>query len=345
MDKVGSNAVLIERMIAAYTSLGHYSSPSHRAQLPRLADTLSFLKTFQGLPLSPHHHPWDRLAHFFRLLLDTFGLVIATSGDSSTLTFGELSRLGKPAHLASVLRATDEGYADWLCSALFPVWTHSGGTSQQANDLVHVVPKSKKSCDFLIGDTLVECKRLHSSRPIVASDDLMSTLARKALNKMSEAAAQFTSTEKYLAPTARRRLLILDVSSYGDWTTALDGDMHITGLDGQRHVAQLLIQLATGMQAAADAVIVCWTELYAIGGVPFAITYRTQSLPPSGQPSSSAPYGGWTLEFCPMAERGHAYKELRLSNLVRPRSWLRATWSWLNEDCYSVGPVEHAPPR
>lgn len=343
MEKVRSNATLIERMIAVYAALGAYAGASRSKPLPRIEETLSFLGAFQGQPLSPEHHSWDRLARFFRLLLDTFGLVIATSGDLSSLTLGELSHLGKPALLAGVLRGPDEGFADWLCSALFQVWTHSGSTSNQNGDMMYVVPKGKKACDFLIRDTLIECKRLHPTQPIAPSQGLMSTLTRKAILKASKAAAQFSSTEGSLPVGTYHRLLILDVSAYGDWTTTSNGEVNSTGLDEQTHIAPLLSALQAKAPETADEAIVCWTELYAVHGIPFALSYRTKPVGLSGHMVSSAPYAGWTLVYAPLEARGSEYHELRLANVALSLPYLQATWNSLRNDFYSVGPVEHVP--
>jgi len=343
MEKVRPNDVLVERMIDAYTALGAYACASRSKPLPRLEETLLFLGTFLGQPLSPEHHSWDRLARFFRLLLDTFGLIIATSGDLSQLTLGELSHLGKPALLGGVLRSPDEGLADWLCSALFQVWTHLGSTSNLSRDMMYIVPKSKQACDFLIGDTLVECKRLHATQPVSSSQGLVSTLTRKAVLKASKAADQFSSTAAFLPVGTYPRLLILDVSAYGDWTTTSNGDVDSTGLDEQTHIAPLLAALATRVPEAADGIIVCWTELYAAQGIPFALSYRTKPVGLPGHAVSSAPYTGWTLVYAPMEASGPEYHELRLSSEALSLPYLHATWHSLRNDFYTVGPVEYAP--
>lgn len=339
-----SNSELLERIIAVYEALGTCHAPGTPFPPERVSECIAFLRSFQGRPLSlANHHP-QTLAHLFRLLLDSIGLIRATKGDIGSFTLGDLCSIGTKDQIAVELRGMARAYADWMSTILFRgLMVDDASELQELHDLRYELPKHVKKCDFRVGRTLVECKRIHLGVADSHYIDIVGKLERKIREKATYSCAQFTATQQHYAEGRLPTLLVVDGSSYGDNTIEQHDNLQVIGLRKQTDIAGLQGMLSTAAEPWPDRLVFCWTNLHIFDGVPCALTYSTQEMGVGATDTDREGDTGWTVEFYPFGERLSPYRELRISSVVRSQSWITATGNWLlhNADCYSVGPVEH----
>jgi len=295
-------------------------------------DTLYFLQAFERCPLSPQEYTTEQLSHFFRLLLDTAGLLAATSGDFPTFALGGLSSLGTPADVAGILSDTDSRCADWACSTLFQGWARAATPPLEiGKDLRYSVPKGAKACDFLANDgkcdLLIECKRIHPTRSAGSFPEVLDHVAHKAFNKALQASEQFESSARHLRLGHHKRLLILDIAAYGDGTVRRTDDMQVVGMGLEEDIIPLAEAMAEkGHMGRTDELTLCWSSLYHFEGYPCTLVYHTYSFDTAGFAMPSPTYRGWTVEFFPVVGRGSNYRELRIAVRAEKEAAIRFTW-------------------
>ena len=343
MSKRWSLNELVEKIINVYTFL--------MSQKQEGEDTIEFLKTLRSIPhLSALNMSADKIVRFFRILLDTSGIISATEGSYDSFDIGNPEHIGTKKDIRGKLSGRKEGIRDWMCSILFQGWVKNNNPNFYiSKDLRYLLPKDWKACDFKIsGDnvlpTLVECKRIHPERIDKSAD-----IIKKIVKKISEAKGQFESTEEFLKEGDLYRLVILDISSYGDNSIRELDNMKIAGLQADSDIASIIKQqdaiiekplLKQEQISGIDGITICWSNLHYFEGYPRAFAYYTQPIRLNQKLDNNTNYQGWTIEFYPNSKHATDYSELRISPVARSRAWIKASWYSSTDNLLTFGHEE-----
>jgi len=321
MSKQWALKKLIGRTIDVYSSL------SKRGQNVYYTE---FLKALMATgKLSTSNASYEQIYRFFRILLDASGIISATEGDFDSFSIGSTKHVGKKKDIEGKL-ANEESFRDWMCSNLFQGWVkYQKPDFHISKDLRYILPNNEKTCDFKVtGDdippTLVECKRIHPEGKGLSSD-----VSEKIFSRLLKAKDQLVNTEKYFNEGDFYKLVILDVSSYGDNIVSEQGIMKTVGFQENTNITPIIHNLKhkqVSEISEIDAVIICWSNLYYFQGYPRAFAYYTRQIPLSRKPTSNVIYEGWTIEFYPAGKDTHEYLELFISSIARPSSRIKAFW-------------------
>lgn len=291
----------------------------------------------------------EDIYEFFRSLLDATGIVSATGGNlQESFQLGDQRLLGNRSDIRGVFSSADDKISDWMCSTLFQGWVRISGLNI-GKDLRYLIKGQGRACDFLVAHTstlptLVECKRIHPAKGGKSITETMSEIKAKALSKADEARTQFTSTERFLGNGPYHRLLVLDISSYGDTFTQGNRDMGVIGFEEKLGIDTLLSDLQKDPPTGIDEICICWSNLYYFEGAARVLAYYTKPLNFSSR-TGGVNYRGWTVEFYPVGKNTEKYKELRVSNVGRSSSWVITSWRSMTGDLLTYGPVEHLVKR
>jgi len=295
----------------------------------------------------------EDICEFFRSLLDATGIVSATGGNpQESFQLEDQRLLGKTSVIRGVFSSTGDGISDWMCSTLFQGWVRTNDSGLEiSRDLKYRIKGQGKACDFLVAHTstlptLVEFKRIHPAEGGKSITETMSAIKAKAFSKTVEARTQFASTEKSLGNGPYHRLLVLDISSYGDTFTqgSRSKDMSVIGFEEKPDIDSLVSDLQKDPPTGIDEICICWSNLYYFKGAPRALAYYTKPLNFSSR-TGGVNYRGWTVEFYPVGKNTEKYKELRVSNVGQSSSWFIASWKSTTDDLLTWGPVEHLVKR
>jgi len=305
---------------------------------------VEFLKSMMGQQhLSTTSVSNEDICEFFRSLLDATGIVSATGGNlQESFQLGDQSLLGNTSDIRGVFSSADDKISDWICSTLFQGWVRISGL-KIGKDLRYLIKGQGRACDFLVTHTgalptLIECKRIHPAIGGKSITETMSEVKTKALDKTGDAKTQFASTEKFLGNGPYYRLVVFDISSYGD--TFGSEDMSIIGFKEKSDISSLVSDLQKEPPTGIDEICICWSNLYYFEGAPRVLAYYTKPLNFSSR-TGAVNYQGWTVEFYPVGKNTEKYRELRVSNVGRSSSWVITSWRNLTDNLLTYGPEEH----
>ena len=309
---------------------------------------VEFLKRMRGQQhLSTNSVSNEGILEFFRSLLDATGIISATDGNlQESFQLGDWTLLGKIRDIRGVFSSPDGNISDWMCSTLFQGWVRINDSGLKiSRDLRYQTEGQGRVCDFLVTHTsapptLVECKRIHPAMGGKSVTEIMSEVKTKALDKTGEAREQFANTEKILGNGPYYRLVVFDISSYGDTVTQRNRDMSVIGFKEKPNIDSLASDLQKGPPAGIDEICVCWSNLYYFKDAPRVLAYYTKPLK-FNSTTGQVNYQGWTVEFYPMGQNTEEYKELRVSGVGRPSSWIIASWKSTTDHLVTYGPEEH----
>ena len=289
----------------------------------------------------------EEIFEFFRSLLDATGIISATDGNlQESFQSGDLTLLGRRNDIRGVFSSPDDNISDWMCSTLFQGWVRINESGLKiSKDLRYRTKDQGRVCDFLVTHTsapptLVECKRIHPAMGGRSITEIMSKVKAKALDKTDEARAQFANTEKFLGNGPYYRLVVLDISSYGDTFTQRSKDMSVIGFKEKPDIYSLVSDLQKEPPIGIDEICVCWSNLYYFKGAPRILAYYTKPLNFSSR-TGHINYQGWTVEFYPRGKNTEKYKELRVSNVGRSSSFIITSWKSATDNLITYGPEEH----
>ena len=308
---------------------------------------VKFLKSMMDQQyLSTTSVPNEGICEFFRSLLDTIGIVSATGGNlQESFQLGDQSLLGKTSDIRGLFSSGDDQISDWMCSTLFQGWARISGL-EIGKDLRYLIRNQGKVCDFLVTGpplSLIECKRIHPTIGGKSIIETMSDIKAKAFSKTRKAKTQFASTEGFLGNGPYYKLIIFDISSYGD--SFGSKDMGVIGLKEKSDINSLISDLQKDPPTGIDEICICWSNLYYFEGALRVLAYYTKPLNFSNR-TGAVNYQGWTVEFYPSGKNTEKYKELRVSNIGRSSGWINTSWVNLtNNMFYKVGPIEMIPEK
>lgn len=313
---------------------------------------VEFLKTMRGQQhLSTMSVSNEEILEFFRSLLDATGIVSATGGKlQEFFQLGDWTLLGKISDIRGIFSSADDKISDWMCSTLFQGWVRINGSGLKiSRDLRYQIKGHGRVCDFLVTHTsapptLVECKRIHPAMGEKSITEIMSEVKTKALDKTGEAREQFANTEKILGNGPYYRLVVFDISSYGDTLSQRNRDMSVIGFKEKPNIDSLASDLQKEPPTGIDEMCVCWSNLYYFKDAPRVLAYYTKPLNFSSG-TGHVNYQGWTVEFYPVGRNTEKYKELRVSAVGRPCSWIIASWKSTTDNLLTYGPEERLAKR
>ncbi len=290
------------------------------------------------------------ILEFFRSLLDVTGIISATGGNlQESFQLGDLTLLGKRNDIRGVFSSADDDISDWMCSTLFQGWVRINNSGLKiGRDLRYLTKGQGRVCDFLVthtgtSHTLVECKRIHPATGGKSIAETMPKVKTKALDKTDEARVQFANTEKFLGNGPYYRLLVFDISSYGDSFTQRNKDVSVIGFKEKSDIDSLVSDLQKEPPTGIDEICICWSNLYYFEGAPRVLAYYTKPL--NFSRTGAVNYQGWTVGFYPIGQNTEKYKELRVSNVGRSSSWVIASWKSTTDNLLTYGPEEHMVKR
>ncbi len=334
MSKRWSFNDLTDKTITLYSLLSSQRNPDE--------DTIEFLKTLRSMEhLSTLDVSADKIFRFFRILLDASGIISATEGSFDSFNIGNTEYIGTQKDIKGKLSGRKEGIRDWMCSILFQGWVkHNKPNFYISKDLRYILPKHMKTCDFkIVGDnvlpSLVECKRIHPERIDKSAD-----IIQKIVERISGAKVQFKSTEGYFKESDFYRLVILDISSYGDNSIRELDNMKIVGLQADSDIASIIHKLKQEQISGIDGITICWSNLHYFEGYPRAFAYYTQPIRLNQKRDNNVNYQGWTIEWYPNSKQATDYSELRISSVARSRAWIKASWYSSTDNLLTFGHEE-----
>ncbi len=337
MSKRWTHNGITDRMIEIYSTFPYQKR-------------VKFLKSMMGQQyLSSTSVSNKDICEFFRSLLDATGIVSATGGNlQESFQLGDQSLLGNTRDIRGVFSSADDKISDWMCSTLFQGWARINDSGLEiGRDLRYQIKGQSRACDFLVTHTsalptLIECKRIHPAVGRKSITETISEVKEKAFSKTGEARTQFASTEKFLGNGPYYRLVVFDVSSYGDTFTQGSKDMSVTGFEEKHDIDSLVSDLQKEPPTGIDEICICWSNLYYFEGVPRVLAYYTKPLKFSSR-TGAVNYRGWTVEFYPVGKNTEKYKELRISNLGRSPSWISTSWRSLTDSLIVYSSIAHNP--
>lgn len=293
----------------------------------------------------------EDICEFFRSLLDATGIISATGGNlQESFQLGDQRLLGKTSDIRGLFSSTEDNIGDWMCSTLFQGWVRINDAGLKiGRDLRYLIKGQGGACDFLVLSpsalpTLVECKRIHPAMGGKSITETMSEVKAKAFSKTGKAKTQFASTEKFLGNGPYYRLVVFDISSYGDTFTQGNKDMSVIGFEEKLGIDSLVSDLQKEPPTGIDEICICWSNLYYFKGAPRVLAYYTKPLNFSRR-TGPVNYRGWTVEFYPVGKNTEKYKELRVSSVGRSSSWVITSWRSTTDDLLTYGPEEHMVKR
>lgn len=336
MSRRWSHSDMTDRMIEIYSHLPYQKR-------------VKFLKRMRGQrPLSAKRVSNEEILEFFRSLLDMTGIVSATNGNlQESFQVGDWKLLGTLSDIRGVFSSADDKISDWMCSTLFQGWVRINDPGLRiSRDLRYQIKGQGRVCDFLVTHTsapptLVECKRIHPAMGGKSITEIMSEVKRKALDKADEAREQFASTEKVLGNGPYYRLVVFDISSYGDTLSQRNQNMSVIGFKEKPSIESLASDLQKKPPGGIDEICVCWSNVYYFKDAPRVIAYYTKPLNFSNSSAGHVNYQGWTVEFYPLGRNTEEYKELRVSSVGRSCSWITASWASTTDNLLTYGSEEH----
>jgi len=337
---------LIDRVSNIYSSLLPYNKQISNSlvEFIKFLESIKVQKDFSPL----NTWPSDTIHYFFKLLLDTSGIVSATEGNFYPLGIGD-AHIGPKREIKKIFSGDDDKLDDWMCSILFQGWVkHKKPIFKISKDLRYVVPRQngRDVCDFKIeGDnvrpTLVECKRKHpAANEKSYSETIPKVIQNIVTGPISKARKQFKDTEERLNEGKFYKLLILDIASYGSDSVLELEDMKIIGLQKDTDIDSTIDELKQHSISGIDEIIICWSNVYLFGGIPRALVYYTHPFHFSHRKKNKIDYQGWTVELYPTGKQLHEFRELRISSIARSRSWIRASWYSQTDSLLTYGTEE-----
>jgi len=337
---------LIENIITIYKVLIPEENISDNEKSNYIIESLNFLR---NLPKTRDFLEGkvsnQNVYHFLKLLLDIAGLVSATEGSFKPARLGNTKLIGRIKDLRGVYKGDDSKIDENMCATLFKGWIQSKDVGISiSKDLRNVVPQKLQACDFLveskIGQSLVECKRLHFTVDFNSFSDLVDHMAKKTFSYIDKAILQFDATEDFLKLENCSRHLILDLSAYGkDYLNSFQ-DYEIMGLLQTSGIQDMVKVLTKKKIDGIDEITLCWSEMTLFDSKPRAFAYRTVPVQMNNLVPSLFSYDGWTIEFYPSGIKKYDYRELRISSTARSQAWIKASWYSSTDNLITFGPVE-----
>jgi len=349
MSRKSSFHQLIQEIISIYRTLISEKVLSDDEKPNYIVDSINFLNDFYNIRHFVGGNASNQeIYHFLKLLLDIVGLVSATEGSMQPIKLGNTKLITRKRDLMGVYKGDDNIIDQNMCATLFQGWIKSKNPSFKiSKDLRNIVPKDSRACDYLLESrtnhtlvTLVECKRVHSVKEFVDTDDLVTDIAKKSFNWIDESLSQFESTEKFLRESDNYRHVILDISAYGSNCISDFGDHSIVGLLETKEIMQLISVFEATEITGIDEITFCWSELYMFEDKPRTFVYRTAPFKINKDTSSLFNYEGWTIEFYPSGKKTNEFKELRISSIARSQAWIKASWHSCIDNLLTFGPEE-----
>lgn len=319
--------------------------PSDNEKSNYIIDCINFLNDFSKINDFVVGNVSEKEIYFFlKLLLDAVGLVSATEGSLQPIKLGNIELISRKRDLKGVYKGNDNSINQNMCATLFRGWIKSNKLPIEiSKDLKNIVPKGKRSCDFLIegngNQILVECKRIHPIKEI-KSIDLIINIIKKSESIIKDAILQFKSMEKCLKKTNSHRHLILDISAYGENRIKEDENYNIIGLSESKEIKQIINHFKAHNPIGIDVITFCWSEIYIFENKPRVLVYRTTPFKINNNTPNLFNYDGWTIEFYPSGKKVNEFKELRISSIARPQSWIELQWYSCSDNLLIIGPEE-----